>query len=381
MVGLLLIALTFVQPGSLLDHVSKYTVGVDFIAYWASGRLLLENANPYAYEHVFELQKSVGWMISEPLVMYNPPWVLTFILPFSTRDYVTGKAAWMITCLVFVFASSYGLWKFYGGTDHDRGWHLLLIASFSPILFMILKAQIAFILLVGTLGFLHFERQRKCWIAGVFAALTLVKPHALFLFWVAILLWTMHQRRWKILAGSLLTALLMSLAPLYYNPDVYNFYVQEILTRGHQYHWLTPTWGTVLRSAGGKEQQWLQFIPPLFGLIWLFVHWTGHRNCWVWANEMPRIIFVSLISNFYIWVNDFALCLVPLTQAALLIVRNQVDFRVSCFTILAYLLTNIASWVIYLRVQNEFWLFWMAPFLLALYAHLMRNARMTARLE
>jgi hypothetical protein len=373
--ALLLGTLAILDPGSFLDHVSKYTVGVDFIAYWASGRLLLESGNPYAPDRIFELQTSVGWMRHDPLVMFNPPWVLTFILPFSTPDYVTGKTLWMLACFASVFACSHWLWKLYGGTDDDRVWHLTLICTFSPILFMILRAQIAFILLVGIAGFLHFEKRKTDWIAGIFATLTLAKPHALFLFWVAVLLWTIHQKRWKMFTVLIPAALLISLVPLYFNPQVYDFFIQEILTKGYQYRWLTPTWGTFLRSALGKDQLWLQYLPTLLGLLWLAIHWTSNKDHWVWTDEMPWLILVSLVSNAYIWASDFSLCLVPLTQAALWIVNKRVRFRNSCTAITLFLLMNAAAWMIYLFVRNEFWQFWMMPLLIGLYALLERDAR------
>lgn len=55
----------------------------DFVEYWAAAHLLWTTNNPYAPDQLFALQRTVGWAKEVPLLMWNPPWTLSFILPFG----------------------------------------------------------------------------------------------------------------------------------------------------------------------------------------------------------------------------------------------------------------------------------------------------------
>ena len=100
----------------LYGKMADESVGNDFISYWSAAHLLLLGDNPYSPEKVFVLQKLMGRTKNYPLIMYNPPWTLTFILPFCLQNYYLSKLLWLVFnfglvvfCAEMVLAS---LWRF-----------------------------------------------------------------------------------------------------------------------------------------------------------------------------------------------------------------------------------------------------------------------------
>jgi hypothetical protein len=77
----------------------------DFVEYWAASRLLLTGNNPYGPQELFELQRSVGWKDSIPLLMWNPPWTLSFTVPFGLASFDVAQLLWLLfNTLIILFA-------------------------------------------------------------------------------------------------------------------------------------------------------------------------------------------------------------------------------------------------------------------------------------
>ena len=49
--------------------------------------------------------------------------------------------------------------------------------------------QIVPFMLLGLVGFLYFVRRKQWWLAGMMTVFIAIKPHTLYLFWFAMLLW------------------------------------------------------------------------------------------------------------------------------------------------------------------------------------------------
>jgi len=64
------------------------------------------------------------------------------------------------------------------------------------------------------------------------------------------------------------------------------------------------------------EHTWLQFAPMFAGTAWLLFHWKNERYCWVWSEQMPLILAVSLTTTSYVWFYDQMLFLPVILQVA-----------------------------------------------------------------
>jgi hypothetical protein len=358
-------------------QLSLYPIGHDFISYWASGRLLLAGQNPYSSDAILSLQRAVGWLGEKPLVMYNPPWTLSFILPFSLKHYVLGKFLWVLFHLSVLIVCADRLWRLYGGAQNNQWINLLILGSYAPVYFMLAKGQIIPLVLLGIVGFLYFESKKKWFCAGLFIGLINVKPHLLFLFYIALFLWVLYQRRWEVLLGAGSAFIATTAIPFIFNSHILVQYCDEIASKAYQYHWATPSFGTLLRLVLDDENHFLQFLPAVIGVAWLLFHWNRTRENWVWTEQMPILLFVSLLTTFYVWANDFVLLIVGIMQASVWLIHYP-RHRIVTYSVAIYAIINILAWVTCFLSDSEQWIVWMVPALFVNYTLMRRNTIDTA---
>jgi hypothetical protein len=85
----------------------------DFMEYWAASRLLASGGNPYSPEALFSLQQPAGWDGAMPVIMWNPPWTLSFTLPFGLVSYEFGRFCWLFVHVFLILLSVQQLWRIY----------------------------------------------------------------------------------------------------------------------------------------------------------------------------------------------------------------------------------------------------------------------------
>jgi hypothetical protein len=368
-IAIILFLLLFLKSSYNQWPITK--MGEDFTAYWASAQLLINGQNPYQADQIFALQTSVGRTDKVPNVMYNPPWVLTYILPFSSDNYQLAKFLWLLFIFICILISSIWLWQFYGGTDKSQIWSLLILFTYVPIYYTFVRGQIVPLILLGIVGFLHFERQKKWFLAGVFVCLLGIKPQDTYLFLLALLFWIFYKKQWGILLGAGCVTLLITAIPLFYNHDIFFQYYTEILANSFQRKWQTPTSGYWLISLVGTKNHFFEYLPTIVGTGWAFYHWHRNYTKWEWAEQVPLLLFVSLMTTFYVWSNDYLLLIVAIIQASVWLSNEPLRLH-SKFMIFLYVLINLMAWVIVFSFHSEKWAFWMVPALFINYL-LIRN--------
>jgi hypothetical protein len=343
----------------------------DFVEYWSAGRLNLAGSNPYGPEELFPLQRDYGCPDDRPVMMYNPPWALPFVMPFGVLDYGTGRLAWLLLHFALVLFCADRAWRLLGGAPGRRwvAWGLSL--TFFPTLIALRMGQIAPLMLAGLLGFLYFVRQSRGWLAGLALLPAMVKPQLFHLVWLALLLWAIHRRRWSVLLGAgvgLVAATGLALAP---NPHALAQYA-HVMADHPPAECLSPTLGAVLRAAFGRERFWLQFLPPLLGAAWLVPHWLRHRRAWDWQEQLPLLLLVSLLTTSYgAWAFDLVVLLLPVLGSAVALCRA--GRRALTFGVLAgYLAVNALALGMNLCGVDGFWFLWMMPAALVAYLAVVR---------
>ena len=335
-------------------------IGSDFTAYWASTQLLINGENPYLSGQIFALEKLVGWTKKIPTVTYSPPWVLTFIIPFALENYQLGKFLWLLFIFICILICSIWLWEFYGGTDAGRNWVLLILFTYVPLYYTFIMGQIVPLILLGIAGFLHFERQKKWFLAGVFVCLVGIKPQDSYLFFIALLFWIIYKKRWGVLLGAGCATFLITAIPLLYNPSIFFQYYTESVAQSFQYYWQSPTLGYWLRSLLGKEKHFLQYFSTIVGTAWFFYYWHRNYAKWEWAEQVPILIFMSLITTFYVWSHDYLLLIVAIIQAGVWFI-NEPLHTYSKFMIFIYVIINLMAWVTTFSARSEKWFIWIVP--------------------
>jgi hypothetical protein len=215
--------------------------------------------------------------------------------------------------------------------------------------------------LLGVVGFLCCERRGRYGWAGAVAVLAAVKPHLVYLFAAALLLWALRERRWRLLAGGLFALLALTAVPLACNPHVIEQFRYALGAYPPQF--LSPTLGDILRLWFGKDKLWLRSIPVALGLAWFVAHWLRHRRHWSWAEQTPVLLLASFLTSSYgVWQFDLVVLLVPVLRAAAWVAgtRRSVGFAVTLlagFNVMALLLMDV-------RYTDQYLHVWMTPMLL-----------------
>ncbi|MFN8008923.1 MAG: glycosyltransferase family 87 protein [Terriglobia bacterium] len=335
----------------------------DFIEYWTAVRLLMAGQNPYSAEWVLALQRSVGWTEQRPLMMWNPPWTLSVILPFGLLSFEAGRSAWLLFNLCIVFLCADLTWRICGGPKKHIWLSWVVSLGFFPSLYVLRVGQITPLILLGVVGFMYFAQRGKYGLASSSAVLIFLKPHLLYLFWVALILWVIHCRKWKCFVGFGTTLAVTTLIPLSFNPSIVLQFFRASLKEPPLY-WMTPTLGGLLRYLMGPGHDWLQFLPMIVGLAALLWVWCRHGSkSWDWSDQMPLLLLVSVSTAAYGWSFDQVVLIPAIIQATLMLMRVRRPLPIAV-SIATFVLVNGFAYGLALRGYNELSYVWMAPTLL-----------------
>jgi hypothetical protein len=306
-----LAALGFVFVGQIRELLDDPKVWPpdDFIEYWAAATLARQGQNPYDGKLLLPVEQAGGSDTTQPVMMWNPPWTLTVVLPLGFLPSRAAQLIWLAVNLSATIFSGDRLWRLFGGPANKRwiGW---AIAFFSlPSLFALGAGQIGPLLLLGAVLFLECERRGYYMAAGAATVLLAIKPHLAYLVWVAILADAVLHRRGRILLGALVAGLFCSVFPLLLVPHVWSQFLDAMANRPPE-QWVSPTLGTVLRLVFGAEHFRLQFVPVLVGLAWFAWYYPRWAKRWNWSDQVPLLVLVSFVTAPYgAWPFDMVLLL------------------------------------------------------------------------
>ena len=361
----LLVGFDFVDANDARPSVTGVR---DFVEYWSASRLFLRGGNPYAPDQLLTVQRSVGWPSAEPLIMWNPPWTLSFILPFGVLDFTTGQFLWLLAQVSCIVVSAQALWRI-NWQAAPGGWTSWLLAlTFVPSGFVLIIGQISPLILLGLTALLYFERKANWFAFGSAMAILSVKPHLVYLLWIVLVLWICQRKQWRVAYGAALAGTGVAVIPLLFDPRVYSDYFALHRLEGitKPLEWPAPTLGNVVKLFFGFTTDWLQLALPVAASVWAFCYWQRHKHSWQWAEHLPLIILVSVTTNFFAWTYDQVVFLPALAQGAVWLVRRRLPWYRSVAALL-YITVNLAHFILRFFVAEELWYFWLAPALLTTY--------------
>ncbi len=361
-VALILLIVILVGALWLLSNKLNVFPMHDFVEYWASGRLNFTGGDPYNSNQMIKLEQSVGWNENEVLMMWTPPWSLPFGMLFGLFSYSFSRMLWFLIQIFIFFACAIVLWRTYGGEKRHEWMAWIAMLGFGPVLQTLKLGQVTVLVLLGSVGFLYFLQKDQDYIAGLFASMVLIKPHLLYLFVLAVIFWSIAQRRFKVLIGFAAAIVFATLIAWIFNPSLFTDYIRAVQTYPPE-DWITATLGTPLRYLFGTDKFYLQFVPPVFGVIWFLVFWIKRYKTWEWKAYLPLLILVSMVTSAYGWAFDVAVCVWAAIQITAL-------FNFKLWT-LPKILIVVSFWVVsllsaFLSVsQHYFW--WLSSFFLVWY--------------
>jgi hypothetical protein len=359
-VAVLLLAVQFALSPKALTALPLY----DFVEYWAAARLTLQGENPYDIERMEQLQRDVG-RGDEGVLMWNPPWTLPFVLPLGVLDVRVAHLAWLgLHFLVLGFCAD-RLWRMYGGSADHRWLAWVVALTFLPCYFALTAGQISPLILLGATLFLQFSERRSEALMGATAALLAIKPHLCYLFWTALLCWSIRERRWRVLAAGAATGLALTAIPLALDPALLQQYGHAVTSQPPaQYR--SPTLAHCLRVLIDPDNFRLQFLAMVPGLAWFVPWYWRNRARWDWKEQMPLLLLVSVLTTAYGgWPFDLVLLLVPVLQIAARLQGG--DWRQRVAAVAVHIIVGVVAVVQIALGVEYFWFIWMCPAVLAAY--------------
>ena len=334
----------------------------DYVEYWAAGKLNITGGNPYDPEQLLPLQQSTGKEFGLPVMMWNPPWMLTFAMPFGSLDYPTSRTIWLLAFIVLVFLCVNSLWVYFGGNPRTRYISWIIGFSFFPVLEALKSGQANPLLLLGITGFLLSVDRKRYFLGGIFISFLILKPHLLYLFGLAAVLWLIQERRWSVFLGVIASLSFGTVVAWFVNPQVISQYVFAIQNYPPT-DWATPTVGGILRLLISPDMFWLQFVPPFIGAIWFVFYWLRKRAAWKWNEQASLLILVSVFTAAYGWSSDQIVSVVALIEIGVLVSFLGLN-RGTGLVAAGYLAINILAFI---TGGNAIFIFWLAPALLVWY--------------
>lgn len=194
-------------------------------------------------------------------------------------------------------------------------------------------------------------------------SLLLVKPHILYLVLFTVVVWSLYEKQLRVILGAGIAFIMATLSAWVINPNVINQYLYAAVNYPPE-DWATPTIGGITRLLVGTQHFWLQFIPPLVGLLWITVYWYRRRLSWNWIKQAPLIIMVSILTAAYGWTSDHSASLVAILQVFILSIPFQKDNRKQLVVLSSYIVIEL---LLLIPLGNQIWNFWLAPVLLVWY--------------
>ena len=275
----------------------------DFVTYWASGHLFLTGQSPYSPAQMLALERSIDPAFAHPQMMLCPPWNLPLFALFGIMSYHVAHLLWFVLSIALDFLSAVGLWIYFGGSRSKLWVPLLIAATFIQMGAAEAVGQITPFVLACVTGYLLLTREKRYFLAGLCLFGLGIKPQLLYLFFLAVLIWIIRERRWATLAGALMISAACMLGAAIHNPHSLNYFHNDYRAAIDTVCGI----GGILRGIFGRQHTWLQYVPTIFGVIWFLWYLRRRRAAWDWQRDLPILTLVSITTAAYAWYQDFIL--------------------------------------------------------------------------
>jgi len=302
---------------AIVDPLGR-PVEVDFVNYWAAGRLALDGHAATAYDwttHKAMEDLAVGHHFDGYYSWLYPPMFLLMVTPLALVGYLPAWLIWVVLTGGLLY------WSLYRILPYPPLFPLLLAAP--TVVTCAVEGQNGLLsagLIGATLAFL----ERRPALAGMFLGLLTYKPQFGLLFPLALLV----GQRWTVLVSATITALLVAgLSALVFGIDTWVAFIHSTSTSVND----------ILRAglAGwSKTQSVYAFMRQLTdndGLAWI-VH-----GCWalLWVVVLVRfwtrptaydtkaalLATAAVAATPYLYLYDTVILLVPVT----FLVKNALE--------------------------------------------------------
>ncbi|MCB9418821.1 MAG: DUF2029 domain-containing protein [Ardenticatenaceae bacterium] len=339
----------------------------DFQAYWSASYLLAHSQNFTDLDLLLQIEQThTGWTQDFVMSTWNPPWLLVLLIPYTWLSFRQAAWLWLLTNISLVFTASVLSWRVncWINLEAKRDWIPLLMAFlYVPTLVAIFVGQVNTLIYFGLAGFLYFYLANKPFTAGAMLALTLVKPHLVYVTLPIVMLIAARERRWRVWWGLgslvvLLTGIAFGLRPTFVLDYGRSMATSSILS------WQTPTLGGILTLLLGWDwSKWIGVvILPLTIGLWFW--WPDKGTLLTWLNGT---LLISLFTAPFGWGYDAIVLLLPILQMAAWAVTGHLKQLNAILLFLSLLIVNLVLLRLRLQGINEVYYFGLPVVIAGLY--------------
>ena len=265
-------------------YVQKSSGGAEFIMPWrAMQNFILDGASPYAKETLADIQNLVYGRAAKtteyPYRVNVPLFFLIFFLPLSLiRDVAVARAIYLVLLDAALIGSVYfalrlGNLKYHWAVGLAIGLFMIFWQPASAMLVSSTSIILQVFLVLAALRCLEVGSDD---LAGFLVALSLVNIEVTGIVFVTLLVWIISNQRWRVLAGILMTLVLLIFLSLLLSPGwIFPFFIEMLR------NWVTglipSTYGLFERWMPGIGQRLAQLISVV-SLTLVLLEWTLVRG-------------------------------------------------------------------------------------------------------
>jgi len=331
----------------------------DYIQYWAAGQRIVRGDDPYDRAAILGLEQSKGFHAQEPWISLSPPAAFMLILPLGFMGAKTGLIFWLVLQLGCLGITTWILWVLHG---RPRSSFHLAGFAFAPALACLMAGQLGIFFLLGVVLFLYLHDSVP-WAAGAALGVCAMKPHLFLPVSLALLLWVVSRKAYRLIAGFAAFILVNIATTLAFDRHILAQYWQMTRNAGMQ-NVFNPSISVALRRIVPGHPVWLQFLLEAVACIWAVWYFQARRRDWNWSQHGMLLLLVSVACAPYAWFTDEAVLL----PAVLAGIYRAVELRRSLLPIA--LVGGVALIEVEAFVPITSWyLAWTAPAWLAWYLY------------
>ena len=306
--AVLLLALIAAESFALHTvYTSKFPGANDFFVRWIGGRELLQyGTNPYDRSVAEMAQKSMFGRLTRPedkdeAYFAYPLYTLYFFWPLSYVPYAWAQAIWMVVLQFMLLGSTILAIRLSGWRPPTwLFWFTILwgILFYNGARAIILGQFSILVTLALFLALWAIQSRRDGW-AGLFLAVTTIKPQMVFLVMVFLLVWALFQRRWRLIGSFIITMLLLVVTSMLLVPTWPLDFIRNAVAYSDYVAFGTPLENLLHYFLPANLADRLTLI--LSGLFFLallpgwWFGWRGRPGGYVWA-VLSTLIVGSLIT-------------------------------------------------------------------------------------
>jgi hypothetical protein len=210
LIGVVGLAVLAVYTWAMHDVFTTKVPGAsDWARVWLSARMLLsEGLSPYSDEATLRVQEfmfggGLGPSGDRALFAY-PLYAIWTTVPYTIfNSYAWAQAAWQVSLQVAVIAGLFLLLNYYRWRPSPTllGATIFWMIFYYPTARGIILGQIGMVLFLFIVLALWDLQRGADWQAGMWLALSTVKPQMIVLLIPFLLVWALRRRRWGLMAG------------------------------------------------------------------------------------------------------------------------------------------------------------------------------------